>query len=253
MIFAVHIVVLGGILMVGCKNTATTEKAKTDEVTANTASPMTTPGTDLSAPAPTAPTAGTTPGATTLPPAGASVTPAALATTPVTTVTPPLVPPAVPSATGGSVYVVAAGDLLSTIAKKNGVTLKALEEANPGVDPKKLQIKQKLQIPASAAVASADVSKAGAEASATASGDATFYTVKPGDVLMKIAKAHNTTVKAIEALNDMKTSAIKAGQRLKVPVMKMASAEAAPAPAPTAAVPAPVSGATAPTPMVRAN
>jgi LysM repeat protein len=253
MIFAVHIVVLGGILMVGCKNTTTADKAKTDNVAGDPASTVTTPGADLSTPAPMASTAGTTPGAATLPPAGASVTPPAVATTPLTAMTPPVVAPVVPAATGGSVYVVASGDLLSTIAKKNNVSLKALEDANPGVDPKKLQIKQKLQIPASAAVASADVPKAGADASVAASGDATTYIVKPGDVLTKIAKAHNTSVKAIEALNDMKTSSIKAGQKLKVPVMKMASADAAPAPAPTTAVPAPVSGATAPTPMVRAN
>src|ERR1017187_9683700 len=253
MIFAVHIVVLGGILMVGCKNTTTADKAKTDNVAGDPASTVTTPGADLSTPAPMASTAGTTPGAATLPPAGASVTPPAVATTPLTAMTPPVVAPVVPAATGGSVYVVASGDLLSTIAKKNNVSLKALEDANPGVDPKKLQIKQKLQIPASAAVASADVPKAGADASVAASGDATTYIVKPGDVLTKIAKAHNTSVKAIEALNDMKTSSIKAGQKLKVPVMKVASADAAPAPAPTTAVPAPVSGATAPTPMVRVN
>ena len=196
MIFAVHIVVLGGILMVGCKNTTTADKAKTDNVAGDPASTVTTPGADLSTPAPMASTAGTTPGAATLPPAGASVTPPAVATTPLTAMTPPVVAPVVPAATGGSVYVVASGDLLSTIAKKNNVSLKALEDANPGVDPKKLQIKQKLQIPASAAVASADVPKAGADASVAASGDATTYIVKPGDVLTKIAKAHNTSVKA---------------------------------------------------------
>ncbi|MGA2542620.1 MAG: LysM peptidoglycan-binding domain-containing protein [Verrucomicrobiota bacterium] len=253
MIFAVHIVVLGGILMVGCKNTSTAEKPKTDDAAGGPASPMAAPGTDLPAPAPTVSTPGTTPGAPTPPPAGSSVIPSSMPAAPVATVTPPVAPPVVPAATGGSVYVIAHGDLLSTIATKNGVTLKALEDANPGLDPKKLQIGHKLQIPASAAVASADVPKAGADATATASGDATIYIVKSGDVLVRIAKAHNTSVKAIEALNDMKTSSIKAGQKLKVPVMKMASADAAPAPAPATTVPAAASGGTAPTPMVRAN
>jgi len=253
MIFAVHIVVLGGILMVGCKNTSTAEKPKTDDVAGGPASPMAAPGTDLPAAAPTASTPGTTPGASTLPATGAGVIPPSMPAAPVATVTPPVVPPVAPAATGGSVYVIARGDLLSTIATKNGVSLKALQDANPGVDPKKLQIGHKLQIPASAAVASADVPKAGADATATASGDATIYIVKSGDVLVRIAKAHNTSVNAIKALNDMKTSSIKAGQKLKVPVMKMASADAAPAPAPATTVPAPAAGATAPTPMVRAN
>lgn len=159
--------------------------------------------------------------------------------------------PSFPGATpGGGVYVIAQGDLLSTIARKNGVTLKALEEANPGVDAKKLQIGHKLQIPAG--TAGADVAKAGPDAATTASGDATTYVVKSGDVLAKIAKAHNTSVKTIEALNDMKTSAIKVGQKLKVPVMKMVSADTAPAFTATPPPAGPVSSTPAATP-VRAN
>ena len=91
---------------------------------------------------------------------------------------------------------IAAGDTLGTIAKKNGVSVKAIEEANPGIDAKKLQIGHKLQIPASAAVATAEAPKAGGEAAAAASGDATIYVVKSGDNLVKIAKAHDTSVKA---------------------------------------------------------
>ena len=159
---------------------------------------------------------------------------------------PVVVPPAppIPAVTGGSVYVVAAGDTLGAIAKKSGVSVKAIEDANPGIDPKRLQIKAKLQIPAGAAVASADTG-------AAATGDSTIYVVKTGDILMKIAKAHNTTVKALEALNDMKTSSIKAGQKLKVPVMKMASADVAPAAPPVTAAPAVAPG--LPAPASRAN
>jgi LysM repeat protein len=143
----------------------------------------------------------------------------------------------IPAATGGNVYVIAAGDTLGAIAKKNGVSVKAIEDANSGIDAKKLQIGHKLQIPASVAAATPETPKA-AESTAAASSDATIYVVKTGDNLVKIAKAHSTSVKEIETLNDMKTSAIKAGQKLKVPVMKMASAEAAPASAATPTAPA---------------
>jgi LysM repeat protein len=45
-------------------------------------------------------------------------------------------------------YVVKKGDTLFGIAKKNGITLKALMDANPEVtDPKKLRVGQKLKIP----------------------------------------------------------------------------------------------------------
>ena len=53
-------------------------------------------------------------------------------------------PPVTPAATE---YIVVKGDILETIAKKNGVTVKALEAANPGVVPTKLKIGQKLVDP----------------------------------------------------------------------------------------------------------
>ena len=64
------------------------------------------------------------------------------------------------------------------------------------------------------------------------------YVVKSGDTLTKIAKAHGTTVKAIEAASDLSTTKIKVGQKLKIPAKAEA---AAPAPAPVAA-PAPGPG-----------
>ena len=67
---------------------------------------------------------------------------------------PPPVPPVVPEATGTE-YTVVKGDTLAKIAKANGVTLKALEDANPGVVPTKLKINQKLTIPAGGAAAPA--------------------------------------------------------------------------------------------------
>ena len=45
-------------------------------------------------------------------------------------------------------YLVKKGDTLYGIAKKNGITLKALMDANPEVtDPRKLRVGQKLKIP----------------------------------------------------------------------------------------------------------
>jgi LysM repeat protein len=140
-------------------------------------------------------------------------------------VTPPPVTAPQAVETGGPEYVVVQGDTLAKIAKKNGVSLKALVAANPGVDPKKLHVKQKLVIPGSAKSAeAAPVAVAGAT---EAGGE--LYTVKSGDTLSKIAKRHGTTIKALEAANNLTTTKIKVGEKLKVP----AKAEAA-APAPTA-------------------
>jgi LysM repeat protein len=143
---------------------------------------------------------------------------------------PPVPQPPVPAVdTGGTEYVVVAGDTLAKIAKAHGVTLKALEAANPGVDPKKLKIKQKLVVPAS--TKSADVSSPATSGVADAGGE--LYTIKSGDTLAKIAKAHGTTVKAIQAENNLSTTKILVGHKLKIPARAEA---AAPAPAPAPAV-----------------
>ena len=138
---------------------------------------------------------------------------------------PMVVPPAVTEA-AATEYVVVKGDTLAKIAKKNGVTLKALKAANPGVEPTKLRVGQKLSIPASAAAAP--------EALTGTSGGEGTYTVKSGDTLTKIAKAHGTTVKAIESENNLTTTKIKVGQKLKIP----AKAEALTPAAPVSSVPA---------------
>ncbi len=58
-----------------------------------------------------------------------------------------MTPPPVAPEAAGSEYVVIKGDSLWKIAKKNGVTVKAIEAANPNIDPAKLKVGQKLSIP----------------------------------------------------------------------------------------------------------
>ena len=107
-------------------------------------------------------------------------------------------------------------------------------EANPGVNPKKLQIGQKIQVPGgTGATASTTGPGTAAPDMSAGAGDAgTVYTVKSGDTLSKIAKLNHTTVKKIMALNDLKTTSIKVGLKLKLPMAKTADetpAAAAPA------------------------
>jgi LysM repeat protein len=151
---------------------------------------------------------------------------------------PPVAPPSVvvqpPVAQPGAEYVVVHGDTLGKIAKKNGVTLSALKAANPGVEPTKLKVGQKLTLPAGGTAPAAAGASVGSD---TGMGGET-YTVKSGDSLTKIAKAHGTTVKAIEAENGLSTTKIKVGQKLKIPAKAEAAAPAAPMPAPAPA-PAP--------------
>ena len=251
-IVTVHVVVIGGMLLQGCKDTSSNnEQSKHDAAASNTSD--TTPM--ASNPAPAAPQAEVPP---TVNPNISNV----YAGTSATSVPAPqlqpgagLAPPAKstdlaqPSAPGEAAeYVIAKGDTLGAIARKNGLSLKALMEANPGVNAKKLKIGQKVQIPAGAAAAAA-ASTPGAAAEA-ASAESTVYVVKSGDMLFRIAKTHGTTVKKIMALNDLRSTSIRAGQKLKLPAPKTSTPEPAAAPASASAVQMPrVATPTLPSPV----
>jgi LysM repeat protein len=181
------------------------------------------------------------------PPMETSSAPAVPLPPPVTSnpppVTPvPLVAPAPPPTTSGTQYTVVRGDTFSGIAKKFGVSVRAIEDANPNVQPTRLQIGQTLTIPAASGNAAPSAIES-APGSASMTGGGTIYTVKSGDSLTRIARHYGTTVKAIESENNLMTTRIKVGQKLKIP----GNAETAPTPAPIAPAPAaPVAPTSAP-------
>jgi LysM repeat protein len=203
-ILAVHVVVLGGLLILGCKR-----EDKPAE-TADAPPPLTN---DL-----------------TPPPFGSDIVttgvPPAVVATNVTPVVPSLTPPATPTLTPppetGALteHKIAKGESFSTLAVKYGVSLKAIVDANPNLVPTKLQIGDMVKIPAKTAAPVTSVAPV-ADAADT-------YTVKSGDVLSTIATKHGTTVKELQRLNNLTTTQIKVGQKLKLPPK---------APAPTGTVP----------------
>jgi LysM repeat protein len=175
-------------------------------------------------------------------PTNAAVAPVAPATaaTPAEPVTPAV-------ASGATEYVIAKGDFLEKIAKKFHVSVKAITDANPGIEPTKLKIGQKLNIPAGAAPVAPVAAAAAATETASAAGEPT-YAVKSGDTLSSIAKDKGTTVKALRAHNNLKTDRITVGQKLKIPAKTSAPPAATPGPTeaspatPTSAPPASPSG-----------
>jgi len=146
-----------------------------------------------------------------------------------------MTPPPVAPEAAGSEYVVIKGDSLWKIAKKNGVTVKAIEAANPNIDPAKLKVGQKLSIPGATSAAGSATDMTG---SASTDNGEEIYTVKSGDTLSKIAKHYGVTYKAIESENGLSTARIKVGQKLKIPAKAEASPAPASAPAPVTASPA---------------
>jgi len=133
--------------------------------------------------------------------------------TPATPTTPNLSVPAGES----TVHQVAAGETISSIAPKYGVTVRAILDANPDVNPNRLQIGQKLNIPARSTSASSTAVTTSSSPSTNGGTEYVVYTVKSGDVLERIARNHGTTVNAIKSANGLRTDRINVGQKLKIP------------------------------------
>jgi LysM repeat protein len=116
-----------------------------------------------------------------------------------------------------SVYTVVSGDSPYIIAKKFNVKLQALLDANPGLNPTKMRIGQKLNIPAATVAAATAPTAASPTTASLTTPSADTYKVKSGDVLLKIAKEHGVSVKALRAANHLTTDRIRVGQTLQIP------------------------------------
>jgi LysM repeat protein len=82
---------------------------------------------------------------TNLPPVETNLPPVAMETN--MPVVPPAIEPVVPPPASVQEYVIQKGDSFFSIGKKLGVPMKAIQNANPNVNPSKLKIGQKIVIP----------------------------------------------------------------------------------------------------------
>lgn len=193
-VLAVHGIGLLALLMQGCKkDNQSSLAAATDQTNTPAANPI--PSFEP----------------TNVPPA-----PTNLTTSTTTTTTAPPPPVETPTVTD---YTIAAGDNFSSLAKKFHVSVRALVDANPGVEPTRLQIGQKIHVPppAPTAIAANGTTTPGPDA---APGEQ-MYTVKSGDTLTGIAHEHHVTVRALRSANTLTTDSIKVGQKLKIPKATM--------------------------------
>ena len=118
-------------------------------------------------------------------------------------------------ASGGGWYRVRSGDTLEKIARRNGTTINQLCKLNGTSRNKVLHPGDRLRVSGKAGSGNDQVGSASSGGS-KASGSKT-YTVRKGDTLGKIARAHGTTVKKLCKLNGIRESKpIREGQKLKV-------------------------------------
>ena len=104
----------------------------------------------------------------------------------------------------GAVYVVRAGDNLSSIAVRHGTTVQAIMQANGLSNPNFVYVGQRLTIP-------------GSSGGGGGSG-AGVHVVRAGETLYSIARYYGTTAAAIASANGIRNvNYIYAGQRLSIP------------------------------------
>ncbi len=96
------------------------------------------------------------------------------------------------------------GQTLSSIARRYGVSTRALARANNMKTTDILRAGRTLRIP-------------GQTRQARGSGSATVYVVKRGDTLTKISARFDTTVRALMQHNRLRHSRIQVGKRLRIP------------------------------------
>ena len=110
---------------------------------------------------------------------------------------------------GDGYYTVQRGDMLTSVAKANGMTLTDVMRLNGLTDPNFIWVGQKLRV-------SARVSLAEAPDAKPEVADA-IYVVQVGDSLSQIAQDHNTTTYVLMAANGLpNANFVWVGQRLRI-------------------------------------
>lgn len=110
-------------------------------------------------------------------------------------------------------YSVVPGDTLSGIARRHGVTVADLREAN-ALTSDTIRVGDTLMIP-SASLSGGSGGLAPVASGRESRGD--VYEVVPGDNLTVIARRHGLSVPELKALNDLTSDRIVIGQKLYVP------------------------------------
>lgn len=121
-------------------------------------------------------------------------------------------------------YTVVAGDSLSAIAQRFGVSVETLVQLNNISDPNTLVLGQQLKIPGTAPAATGGTAP-GTTGGATTAGGTTTYIVQAGDTLSAIARRFGTTVQELVRLNNLANpDLLSLGQQLIVPATGAAPA-----------------------------
>lgn len=131
----------------------------------------------------------------------------------------------VPGATTGAAawqgetttYVIKKGENLSTIAKRLGVSVRAIIDLNKIADADRIYAGQKLRLPGKVDLTRKAPAPAAKKSTARRTPGSNDYIVRKGDSLSKIAVTFETTVRALRDANKLTSDRILIGQVLAIP------------------------------------
>jgi membrane-bound lytic murein transglycosylase D len=101
------------------------------------------------------------------------------------------------------------GETMGAIARRYGVSLAALQSANPAVNPRRMRVGQTLRVPGAG---SATTTRTAAARPAAPQ----YHRVARGENLTVIASRYGVSVRQIQSWNGLRNTRIQAGQRLRV-------------------------------------
>ena len=132
-------------------------------------------------------------------------------------------------------HIVARGEILGGIARRYGVSLQYLTDANPRVRPRSLRPGQRLIIPTGGPLSKTLARRMADPVVPAGTSTSAFHRVRRGETLSELADEYGATVRDLQTWNTLgRSSRIRAGQRLRVraPGSRPAAAEKAPAGSP---------------------
>jgi membrane-bound lytic murein transglycosylase D len=118
-------------------------------------------------------------------------------------------------------YVIKYGDTLSALARHYGVSLRLIEQANPGIADRHLRIGETITIPALGDVEPYQGKAPGGPAQAAAPPFTGIHLVKKGETLWSIARAYSIDPAQLALANGIELNqTLREGKVLKVPIIK---------------------------------
>ena len=125
-------------------------------------------------------------------------------------------------ADGRITHVIRRGETLSSISRRYGTTVAAVQEWN-GLRGSAIRAGQRLSI-----LTTGTATPPAAASTAASRGAQVTHVVRRGETLSSISRRHGTTVAAVQGWNGLRGSAIRAGQRLSILTTGTATPPAAP-------------------------